>query len=82
MGLLDGIFDKESMVEGIIENALEKFSQELQCSPTELFLMIKPIRKVFSEDEKEKNFKSWLYQLKEGVPTVVREVTLKEILED
>lgn len=80
MGLLDGLFDKEGMVSNTIENCLGEVANELECKPTELFIMIKPTTDNFSEDGK--NFKNWIYQMKDGKPTLVREISLKEILGD
>lgn len=80
MGLLDGLFDKEGMVSNTIESCLENVAEELGCKLTELFIMIKPTSDDFSEDGK--NFKNWIYQLKDGKPTLVREISLKEILGD
>ena len=81
MGLLDGLFNKEAMVSGTIENCLENLAEELQCKPTELFIMIKPCADEFSDEEDSKNFKNWVYQIQEGKPKLVREITLTEILE-
>jgi len=82
MGLLDGLFDKEAMVSSTIENCLENVAEELQCRPSELFIMIKPTKDVFADEEGEKNFKNWVYQIVDGKPKLIREITLKEILSD
>ncbi len=71
---MGGLIDKEGIVKDTLEDALEKFSIELECKPTQVFIMIKPIN-----DDAE--FKCWLYTAKEGAPKLVREVSLKEILE-
>jgi hypothetical protein len=41
--------------------------------------MIKPTKNEFEEEST--NFKNWVYQLVDGKPKLVREVSLKEILE-
>jgi hypothetical protein len=87
MGILDSLFDKEAMVSNTIENCLENLAEELQCSKTELFIMIKPTRDEFADDElkqedgSHKNFKNWVYRIQEGKPKIVREISLAEILE-
>jgi hypothetical protein len=76
MSLLGGIFDKEGMVKATIEDCLQNVSEELECLPTELFIMIKPIN---SEIE----FKCWIYKIGvNGSPKLIREIPLKEILGD
>ena len=81
MGLLDAFgFSKEGMVSNTIDNCLEDIANELGCKPTELFIMIKPTTDDFSESGE--NFKNWIYQLKDGKPTLVRKISLKEILGD
>ena len=81
MGLLDGLFDKESMVSNTIETCLENLAEELNCKPTELFIMIKPTTDEFSDENGQKNFKNWVYQIVEGKPKIIREISLTEILE-
>ncbi|MFY8165235.1 MAG: hypothetical protein ACOVJ8_01505 [Sediminibacterium sp.] len=73
MGLLDGLFDKEKMVADTITGCLQDLVEELNCSHTELFIMIKPT-------DEEMNFKCWVYRIVEGKPKIEREITLKEIL--
>lgn len=82
MTLFGGLFDKEGMVKATIETCLETISAELGCKLTELFIMIKPTRDEFSEDEKEINVKFWIYKIEEGKPKLVREISLSEILGD
>jgi len=82
MGLLDGLFDKEAMVKNTIENCLENLAMELQCKPTELFIMIKPTVAEFSDETDANNFKNWVYRIENGSPKLIREITLKEILGD
>lgn len=82
MGLLDGLFDKEAMVRGTLDGCLEGLAEELNCKPTELFIMIKPCLEEFSDEPDGVNFKNWVYQLIDGKPKLIREITLKEILSD
>ena len=81
MGLFDGLFDKEQMVSNTIENCLENVANELQCSKTEVFIMIKPTTDDFSDDGESKNFKNWVYQIVDGKPKLIREISLSEILD-
>lgn len=81
MGILDSLFDKEGMVSNTIENCLENLAEELECKPTELFIMIKPTKDVFEDDGEVKNFKNWVYRITNGKLVLVREITLSEILE-
>jgi hypothetical protein len=78
MDIFGGLFDKEGMVSTTIENTLENISEELGCKKTDLFIMIKPTKDVFDEDNT--NFKNWVYQIIDGKPKLVREISLKEIL--
>lgn len=73
MGILDALFDKEKVVADTITGCLEDLAEELKCSHSELFIMIKPI------DEKMQ-FKCWVYKITDGTPKIVREITLNEIL--
>ncbi len=73
MGLLDGLFDKEKMVANTITGCLEDLAEELNCSYSELFIMIKP-------NNADMQFKCWVYKIENGTPKIVREITLKEIL--
>lgn len=81
MGFLDGLFNSEGLVRNTIEGCLEKLAVELNCKPTEVFIMIKPTKDEFG-DEDENNFKNWVYKIEEGKPKLIREITLKEILSD
>ena len=95
MGFMDALFDKEGLVSNTIEECLLNVSEEINCKPTEMFIMIKPIRDEFLEeheipnDECKKNFKCWIYNGKTG-QKVIRvgkenekgEISLKEILGD
>ena len=71
--LLGGIFDKEQMTHDTIQECLENLSQEMSCSCDDFFVMIKPI-------DSEFNMKFYVYKLENKVPKMVREITLKEIL--
>lgn len=82
MGLLDGLFDKEGMVKATIESCLENIAEEFGCKATELFIMIKPTKDEFVDEEGVDNFKCWVYKLVDGNPKCVRQITLKEILGD
>lgn len=79
MDIFGGLFDKEGMVSNTIENCLENLSEELGCKKTDLFIMIKPCKDEF--DETSLNFKNWVYQMVDGKPKLIREISLKEILE-
>jgi hypothetical protein len=73
--LLGGMIDKEKAISITIKSALEAVSEELECSHKELFIMIKP------SDEKM-NFKNYIYKMVDGRPTMIREISLKEIIGD
>jgi len=73
MGILDSFFDKEKMVAETITGCLENLAEELNCSHSELFIMIKPT-------DANMEFKCWVYRIVDGKPSIVREITLKEIL--
>lgn len=75
MGLLGGLFDKEKMVSETIKSSLEEVALELKCTHEELFIMIKPTNE-------NMEFKCWVYKINDGDPKFVREITLKEILEN
>lgn len=78
MDIFGGLFDKEGMVSNTIENCLENLSEELGCKKTDLFIMIKPTKDEF--DDENKNFKNWVYQMVDGKPKLIREISLTEIL--
>ncbi len=73
--LLGGLFDSEKIVKDTIQSTLENVAEELNCSHTEFFIMIKP------SDEKF-NMKFWIYKMVNNAPKLVREISLKEILSD
>ena len=78
MDIFGNLFDKEGMVSGTIENCLETLSEELGCKKTDLFIMIKPTTDEFADDNT--NFKNWVYQMIDGKPKLIREISLTEIL--
>lgn len=71
--LLGGLVDKEQITFDTIQGTLEDLALELKCSHKDFFIMIKPIKEDFS-------MKFYVYKLEEGKPNLVREITLKEIL--
>lgn len=71
--IMGGLIDKEKITQETIADTLKDIKTELDCEMSQLFVMIKPIN-----DQGE--FKCYVYQLQNGVPTLVREITLKEIL--
>ncbi len=74
-GLLGGLIDKEKAIYTTIQGALEAVAEELDCSHEDLFIMIKPVNE-------KMHFKNWIYQMVDGKPKVVREISLKEIIGD
>jgi hypothetical protein len=71
--LLGGLVDTEQMTFDTIQECLESLSQEMNCSHKDFFVMIKPI-------DNEFKMKFYVYKLENKVPKMVREITLKEIL--
>ncbi len=71
--LLGSIIDKEKMVYDTIQEALENLTEELQCSHSDLFIMIKPYNE-------ELDFKCYVYKIESGKNKIVREISIKEIL--
>jgi hypothetical protein len=69
--LLGAFVDKEKITFTTIQECLKKISKELECNHDELFIMIKPTDADFK-------MKFYIYRLPSG--KVVREITLKEIL--
>lgn len=69
--MLDALFNKERAIYNTIQVSLESLSEELNCSCSELFIMIKPT------DERG-NFKMWVFLNS----VKVREITLEEIIGD
>ena len=72
--LMGGLVDKEKITHDTIQGTLEDLAEELGCSHTELFVMIKPT-------DAEFNMKFYVYSCPENTPPkFVREISLKEIL--
>lgn len=71
--LMGGLVDKEKITHETIQNTLENVAEELQCSFSELFIMIKPINEDF-------DMKFYIYKIIDGVPNPIREISLKEVL--
>lgn len=72
--MLGGLLDKEQMIYDTIQSSLETVAEELNCTPKDFFIMIRP-----SDDEY--NFKLFICKYDEqGNPCKVREMLLKEIL--
>jgi hypothetical protein len=74
-GLMGGFVNKEQMTFDTIQNTLENVAEELGCSFTDFFIMIKPVDGDFK-------MKFYIYKIENGVPKPIREITLKEILND
>lgn len=72
-GMLGGLVDKEKITRDTLNDTLKELSEEYECKPTEIFLMIKPTTEKI-------DFKCWVYKLEEGNPVLKREITLKEVL--
>jgi hypothetical protein len=73
--LLGGLIDKEQITHDTIQTTLEKLSEELNCSFSDLFIMIKPVDETFT-------MRFWVYKLSEKGPKLVREIPLSEVLGD
>ena len=71
--LMGGLVDKEQITYDTIQTTLEDVAEELGCNYKDFFIMIKPTNDDF-------NMKFFIYKLENGVPKMVREITLKEIL--
>ena len=70
--LMGGLVDKEKITHDTIQETLENVAEELGCGYQDLWIMIKPIDETFS-------MKFYVYQMIEGKPKPIREITLKEI---
>lgn len=70
--LMGGLIDKEAIIQETIATTIKDLTEELQCKPDELFIMIKPTNE-------KCEFKCWVYKM-EPNPVLKREITLKEIL--
>lgn len=73
-GILGGMFDLPKQVKSTIENSLKEFAEELNCSPKEIFVMIKGV-----SDKGE--FNLYLYKTEDGKQKYIRPVELSEIIE-
>ena len=73
--LLCGLIDKEQITHDTIQTTLEKLSEELDCSFSDLFIMIKPVDETFT-------MRFWVYKLSEKGPKLIREIPLSEVLGD
>ena len=72
--LLGGLIDKEAITRDTIQGALEKVAEELGLKFGDFFIMIRPTDEQF-------NHKYFICGYDEkGNPKMVREITLKEIL--
>jgi|LauGreDrversion4_2_1035121.scaffolds.fasta_scaffold474034_2 hypothetical protein len=71
--LLSGLIDKEQITHDTIQSTLENIAEELKCDYKEFFIMIKPSDETFT-------MRFWVYRIEQQGPKLVREITLKEIL--
>ena len=72
--MLGGLVNKEQITHDTIQGTLEDIAEELGCSHTDFFVMIKPMDKDF-------NMKFYIYHSPvNSAPKFVREISLKEIL--
>jgi hypothetical protein len=72
--MLGGLVNKEQITHDTIQGTLEDIAEELGCSHTDFFVMIKPIDEDF-------NMKFFIYHSPaNSAPKFVREISLKEIL--
>lgn len=71
--LLGGLVDKEKLTHDTIQDTLENLSEELGCTHKDFFVMIKPVDETYT-------MKFYVYKFENGVPKIVREISLKEVL--
>jgi hypothetical protein len=72
--LMSGLVNTEKITHDTIQSTLEDVAEELGCSHTDFFIMIKPVNDTYT-------MKFWIYKIETGkAPALVREITLKEIL--
>lgn len=71
--VLGAFIDKENSIRETIINTLDNLSEELDCGFEDLFVTIQPVNEDF-------DFKMYVYQKINGKPSFVREITLKEIV--
>jgi hypothetical protein len=73
--LLGSLIDKEKIIRDYLENTIEDVAEELNCTPDQVFIMIKPV------SSSTNSFKVYLYSLSQGgAPKMVREMELKEFV--
>lgn len=73
--LMGGFVNKEQMTFDTIQSTLENVAEELGCSFSEFFIMIKPVNEEFA-------MRFDIYKLENGVPKFIRKIELREILGD
>jgi hypothetical protein len=71
--LLGGLVDKEQITHDTIQDCLDNIAEELGCSHKDFFVMIKPVDETFT-------MRFYIYKFENGVPKLVREISLKEVL--
>lgn len=71
--LLGGFVDKEQITHDTIQECLENIAEELGCSHKDFFVMIKPADETYT-------MRFYIYKFENGVPKIVREISLKEVL--
>lgn len=71
--LLGGLVDKEQITHDTIQDCLDNIAEELGCSYKDFFVMIKPTDETFT-------MRFYIYKFENGVPKLVREISLKEVL--
>jgi hypothetical protein len=79
MGFLDGLMgslvDPVKITHDTIQGTLEDVAEELGCTHQDFFVMIKPCNETFT-------MRFYIYRTDSGKPTLVREITLEEILKN
>ena len=73
--LLKGFVDVEGQTRETIQKTLIKVAKELNCSYKDFTIMIKPINDNF-------DMKFYIFNISQGSPKLVREISLSEILGD
>lgn len=71
--VLGAFIDKEGSIKETIINTLDNLSEELDCGFEDLFVTIQPVNEDF-------DFKMYVYQKINGKHIFIREITLKEIV--
>lgn len=77
--LLGSLVDKEAATGQTIQSALIEIAEELQCDKKDFFVMIKPMEKT---EKHPYGFGLYIYKIENGIPKLIREISLKEILGD